>query len=98
MKLGFEEAGQSSFDSGSQSARAWTEQWVGQWLYCPNCGSPKLVKFPNNRPAADFFCGSCGEEYELKSQKHRFGRKVLDGTYRTMVERVAAANNPKIGR
>jgi hypothetical protein len=41
MKLGFEET-QSPYKSGSQSARAWTERWVRDWVYCPNCGSPKI--------------------------------------------------------
>jgi type II restriction enzyme len=71
MKLGFEEAG-TPYISGSQSARAWTERWVHTWVYCPNCGSPKINAFPNNSPVADFFCASCKDEYELKSQKKRF--------------------------
>jgi Dam-replacing family len=55
MKLGFEDT-QSPYSSGSQNARAWTEQWVRNWVYCPNCGSPKINPFPNNSPVADFFC------------------------------------------
>jgi hypothetical protein len=72
----------------------WTEQWVRRELFCPNCGCSKLDKFPNNRPVADFQCGDCNEEFELKSQKSRFGARVLDGAYRTMRERVVASNNP----
>jgi type II restriction enzyme len=93
MKLGFEES-QTQYDSGSQSARAWTERWVKDWLYCPNCGSPKIKPFPANRPVADFICPACAEEYELKSQKSAFGSKVLDGAFRTMCERLVSANNP----
>jgi len=93
MKLGFEES-QSPYDSGSQSARFWTEKWVEQSLYCPNCGNLKLDKLPNNQPAADFKCSACIEEFELKSQKSKFGSKVLDGAYRTMSERIVANNNP----
>jgi type II restriction enzyme len=66
MKLGFEEA-QTPYVSGSQSARAWTEQWAGNWVYCPNCGNSKLDQFEKNRSVADFFCVKCNEEYELKS-------------------------------
>src|SRR5258708_40280464 len=95
MKLGFEEA-QASYTSGSQSARAWTEQWVGKWVFCPNCGSAKISQFEINRPVADFFCSSCNEEYELKSQKSAFGTKVLDGAFRTMCDRLAASNNPNL--
>ena len=45
---------------------------------------------------ADFFCSKCNEEYELKSQKAKFGIKVNDGAYRTMCERLAAQNNPNL--
>lgn len=66
------------------------------WVYCPNCGSPKVNSFPNNSPVADFFCAACKEEYELKSQRHAFGNKVLDGSFRTKCERLAASNNPNL--
>lgn len=95
MKLGFEET-QTQYTSGSQSARAWTEQWVHNQVYCPNCGGPKINAFPNNSPVADFYCAACKEEYELKSQKSAFGSKVLDGAFRTKCERLAASNNPSL--
>jgi type II restriction enzyme len=75
MKLGFEES-QSSYSSGSQSARAWTEAWVSAWAYCPHCGNAKISPFPNNSPLADFFCSSCDEEFELKSQKENSEREL----------------------
>jgi predicted Rdx family selenoprotein len=95
MKLGFEET-QTPYTSGSQSARAWTERWVRDWVYCPNCGGAKITPFPNNSPLADFYCLSCNEEYELKSQKSRFGNKVLDGAFQTKCDRLAASNNPNL--
>ncbi len=95
MKLGFEET-QLPYTSGSQNARAWTEGWVRSWVYCPNCRCPTINPFPNNSPVADFFCGSCKEEYELKSQKSIFGNKVLDGSFRTKCERLVADNNPNL--
>src|SRR5271154_1183227 len=95
MKLGFEET-QTPYASGSQSARAWTEQWVRTWAYCPNCGVSKINPFPNNSPVADFHCTSCKEEFELKSQKSRFGSKVLDGAFKTKCERLDADNNPNL--
>jgi type II restriction enzyme len=95
MKLGFEES-RTPYASASQSARAWTERWVRDWVYCPNCGSPKINSFPNNSPVADFFCSACKEEYELKSQKSIFGNKVMDGSYRTKCERLVASNNPNL--
>ena len=95
MKFEFDEK-QTPYTSGSQSARAWTERWVRDWVYCPNCGSPKISAFPNNSPVADFFCASCNEEFELKSQKKMFGNKVLDGAFRTKCDRLAANNNPNL--
>lgn len=95
MKLGFEEE-QSPYQSGSQSARFWTETWVHNQVYCPNCGQSSIDKYENNRPVADFFCKSCREEFELKSQKTRFGAKVLDGAFGTMCKRLAANDNPNL--
>ena len=95
MKLGFEES-QTVYSSSSQSARVWTETWVRNWVYCPNCGSQKINPFPNNSPVADFLCATCKEEYELKSQKNTFRNKVMDGAFRTKCERLAASNNPNL--
>lgn len=95
MKLGFEEV-QTPYSSGSQTARALTERWVKEWVYCPNCGSPSVSQFPANSPLADFFCPDCAEEYELKAQKNKFSAKVLDGAFEPKCERLAAKNNPSL--
>lgn len=95
MKLGFEETA-APFESPSQNARVWTESWVGHQLYCPSCGATNLEKYPNNKPVADFFCASCAEEYELKSQKGHFGPRITDGAYRAMCERLEANNSPNL--
>ena len=97
MKLGFDES-QSTYTSGSQSARTWTEAWVKMWAYCPHCGNAKRCRsFPNNSPLADFLCSSCNEEFELKSQKSKFGAKVagwcLQGPNASVL---AASNNPNL--
>ena len=96
MKLGFEESRQAAYHSGSQKARVLTEAWASAQLFCPNCGAERLSKFRNNQPVADLYCASCNEEFELKSQKSKFGPRVLDGAYRTMCERLAAQNNPNL--
>ena len=95
LNLGFEEAS-VAFASGAQNARVWTEQWAGLRLFCPNCGAARLGQFPGNCRVADFFCELCSEEYELKSSKTRFGRKVVDGAFNAMCDRLAAANNPNL--
>jgi len=91
----FEEA-PASFTSNSQKARKWTEGWVLREMYCPACGSPTLDEFQNNKPVADFFCGLCSEEFELKSKKGRLGKTVPDGAYKTMMERLRSNNKPSL--
>ena len=93
MRLGFEES-QAIYDSPSQNARALTESWAASMLFCPACGHEKLSRFENNRPAADLFCPKCAEEFELKSQKGKFGKKVVDGAFNSLTERISASNNP----
>jgi type II restriction enzyme len=95
MRLGFEEA-QTPYESPSQSARVWTETWVRKQVFCPNCGISNIEKYKNNQPVADFYCSSCKEDYELKSQKNKFGAKVLDGAFRAMCERLDTSNNPNL--
>jgi type II restriction enzyme len=92
-QLGFEEA-PAHFESASQKARVSTERWALNWMFCPNCGERPLAQFANNAKVADFRCASCNEEFELKSTKGRFGRKVVDGAYGAMRQRLAAHNNP----
>lgn len=95
MKLGFAEP-QRSYFSGSQSARSLTEAWVAQTMYCPNCGHSHLNQFPPNLPVADFFCASCNDQYELKSQKTKFGKKLANGAYATKIERLSSDSSPNL--
>lgn len=95
MKLGFEET-QTPYDSGSQQARAWTERWVADTMFCPNCGNPRLSQLPANRPVADFFCPQCHDQYEVKSKKRGFGTVVADGAYATKIERLSSKTNPNL--
>lgn len=95
MKLGFAEP-QRHYDSGSQIARTLTEAWVSSSLYCPNCGHPRLSQFRANLPVADFFCTTCNDQYELKSQKKNFGNKVADGAYETKLQRLQSDSSPNL--
>lgn len=81
------------YHSASQKSRVFTEAWVDNEAFCPNCGS-SLNQFPQGRPVADFYCLKCSEEYELKSKKDSIGIKIVDGAYRTMLERLKSDNNP----
>ena len=81
------------YSSNSQRIRIMTEYWVGNMIFCPNCGS-NLTNFRNNSPVADFYCGRCSEEYELKSKNGNMGNTIVDGAYSTMIERLISNNNP----
>src|ERR1700682_4119681 len=87
---------QAEYVSGAQNARVVSELWVRNEMYCPNCGNQKITQFMANRPVADFYCAACAEEYEIKSQKAKFGSKVLDGAFRTMCQRLDSSNNPSL--
>lgn len=94
MKLTFDENLATNYKSASQKARVLTERWVDDSVYCPNCGHLDIDKYPNNQPVADFLCSNCREDYELKSKQYSIGSRIVDGAYRTMLERLQASNNP----
>jgi len=81
------------YSSSSQRIRVASEYWVSRSIFCPNCGN-SLSDFVNNTPVADFYCKNCSEEYELKSKKGTMGKKIVDGAYSTMIERLNSNNNP----
>ena len=83
----------NNYSSVSQQIRILTERWVGESVFCPNCGNA-LNRFENNAPVADFYCKRCAEEYELKSKNGEMGKKIVDGAYSTMIERLKSDNNP----
>ncbi len=47
-----------------------------------------------NKPVLDFQCEKCGEKYELKSKKGKFGDKVLNSAYSKKVEAINTQVNP----
>ena len=96
MRLNFDIHLADKYKSPSQKVRILTEEWVNRETYCPNCGQLDIDKYPNNQPVADFYCSNCREEYELKSKQNTVGAKVLDGAYRTMLERLRSSSNPNL--
>lgn len=96
MKLTFDEQLAAKYKSASQRARVLTEHWVDESIFCPNCGRLDIDRYPNNQPVADFFCSNCKEDYELKSKQNSVGTKILDGAYRTKMERLQSSSNPNL--
>jgi len=65
-------------------------------MYCPSCGEKPLTDYINNKPVADFYCGLCSEDFELKSTKGKFGKKITDGAYATMMTRLQSDSVPSL--
>lgn len=93
MKLAFDKDIARPYHNVSQKIRVMAEDWVNREIFCPACGR-NIAHYENNRPVADFFCLDCKEEFELKSKKDSIGNKIVDGAYRTMIERLRSDNNP----
>jgi len=72
------------YKSNSQRIRVVTENWFNHQMYCPCCLNPSIKAFPNNHKGFDFFCPNCKNQFQLKSSKKEFKKKVLDGEYNTM--------------
>lgn len=87
----------SGYKSESQKARILTEDWLARNMYCPICGAVSINKAEANAPVKDYVCQHCRAQYELKSRKSttaRFKSSVVDGVYRTMIERITSLDNP----
>ena len=93
MKITFNTNIAQHYKSNSQKIRVLSESWVDNEIFCPNCGC-NVDSYENSKPVADFYCPNCSEDYELKSNKDSMGKKIIDGAYKTMIERLQSANNP----
>ena len=96
MDLRFDYSLAKSYKSNSQKIRVMSETWIAENMYCPCCGNPHINKLNNNSPVADMQCNSCGEIYEVKTKEGNFGKKINDGTYATMIERITSTTNPDL--
>lgn len=96
MNFYFDVSLAENFKSNSQKIRVMSENWVGKNIFCPICGNSHISNLGNNMPVADLQCDNCGEIYELKSKKGKIGKKINDGAYSTMLERINSSSNPDL--
>lgn len=94
INLHFDETLGERYKSKSQKIRVMSENWVGKNMFCPCCGDSHIFALKNNEPVADMKCNNCGEIFELKSKKGNIGKKINDGAYSTMLERITSITNP----
>jgi type II restriction enzyme len=84
------------YKSLSQRARVMTETWVEDNLYCPSCPSEYLESAPPNEKVFDFNCNECDEKFQLKSQSHSFGGKVMNSAYDPKIKAFAKGQTQTI--
>jgi type II restriction enzyme len=94
MKLELRPEVAAAYKSFSQRARVLTETWVQENLYCPACPSDNLNPTPKGKRVIDFTCPSCDEPYQLKSQSHPFGDRVMDSAYEPKIEAIRIGSIP----
>ena len=96
MQLALPTRGLAAYTSGSQRARVATELWGLENLYCANCSSRSLNASPPNTPAIDFECPKCRSCFQLKSQRHAFGSKIVDSAYSKMIREIKLNRTPNL--
>lgn len=96
MNLYFDETLGEKYKSKTQKIRVMSENWIGKNLFCPCCGNTHIYKLKNNEPVADMKCENCGEIFELKSKEGKIGKKINDGAYATMIDRITSVTNPEL--
>ena len=94
MRLELDGTVSKRYKSNSQKARIITERWIAQNMYCSRCGCETLQQLPNNMPVSDFLCPQCQNIFELKATQRKLGRKIGDGAYATMIQRIHSTTNP----
>lgn len=94
MNLGLNQNLASIYKSSSQRARVITESWAQDNLYCPACPFDNLRPTPTGKKVIDFTCPNCDETYQLKSQGHPFGYRVMNSAYEPKIKAIYAGTIP----
>ncbi|WP_461207885.1 DpnI domain-containing protein [Clostridium sp. DL1XJH146] len=84
----------NEYKSSAQLTRVISENWFNDNMYCPFCNSDRVKSYPNSYPVADFYCTNCGENFQLKAKKNKFGKLVVDGEYNTMINSIQKGKAP----
>jgi type II restriction enzyme len=82
--------------ASSQRARVATEAWAAEELFCPSCTANSLDILSANTRAHDFTCPNCGSFFQLKNQSKRFGARIVDAEYHTMLRAIREDRTPNL--
>ncbi|HUQ49386.1 MAG TPA: DpnI domain-containing protein [Terriglobales bacterium] len=85
-----------NYTSRSQQSRVISEAWCLSNVYCPACPAPQLQPTPANTRSIDFLCNKCEAGFQLKSQKHELGSKIVDSAYKAMIEAIDNGTVPHL--
>lgn len=96
MNMHFDESLVLNYKSKSQKIRVMSESWICSNMFCPCCGNSCLSHLKNNSPVADMQCPNCDEIFELKSKQGKIDKKINDGAYAKMIERITSITNPDL--
>ncbi len=86
----------SRYTSSTQIARVVSEHWCSENLYCAACDANRLDEAAANTKVLDFRCPTCSEPYQVKSQKNLNLRRIVDGSYSTMLAAVRDNTAPNL--
>lgn len=84
------------YKSPTQRIRYSSEEWAASELYCPNCSSDTLTPAPPGTEAIDYRCPKCPEQFQLKSQNHPLGAKLMDAAYDAMRRKIQTEVAPNL--
>lgn len=84
------------YKSPTQRIRISSEEWAASELYCPNCLSDTLTPAPTGTEAIDYHCPKCPEQFQLKSQNHPLGAKLMDAAYDAMKRKIQTEIAPNL--
>lgn len=98
MHLSLDSGLLEEYSSGRQQARLVTEMWASWNLYCPNCLESRVSPQKVGSPLVDFRCSnaSCGQTFQLKSQKSKFGTVLRDAAYRPWIDSMKLGTTPNL--
>jgi len=86
----------AKYHSPSQQARVVSESWFLRNAYCLACDADEVEQTSANTKATDFVCPKCSHRYELKTFQRRPRGSLVDGAFKTMMERVNAGTAPTL--
>lgn len=86
----------SRYKSPTQRIRHSSEEWAASELYCPNCSADALDPTPRGTEAIDYTCPNCPEQFQLKSQSHPLGRKLMDAAFHAMKRKIETEIAPNL--